>query len=165
MPTLLAGIRVAVITVSDRASQGARTDTTGPTLAGALRDHGADVSTATVADVQDDITAIIGQEIGAGAQAVITTGGTGIGPRDVTPEATAPLIDTDLPGIPELLRQRDAHVTALVALSRARAGLTAAPERALLINLPGSQSAVSSALSVIPALIAHTTSQLNGGDH
>src|SRR5690554_5957928 len=105
---LLDGVRIAVITVSDRSAQGARADLTGPVLAQALRDHGADVHVATVPDEQGEITALMRHHVDTGAKAVITTGGTGIGPRDVTPEATAALIATDLPGIPELLRQRDA---------------------------------------------------------
>lgn len=162
---LLTGIRIAVLTVSDRSAQGARADLTGPVLVDALRDHGADVQAAIVGDSQEEITELIAHQISAGAHAVITTGGTGIGPRDVTPEATAALIETDLPGIPELLRQRDAHATPLVALSRARAGITAHPECALLVNLPGSESAVASALEVLPQIISHATAQLDGGDH
>ncbi len=162
---LLTGVRIAVITVSDRSAQGVRADLTGPVLTQALRTHGADVHTDTVGDEQEEITALIRHHVDAGARAVLTTGGTGIGPRDVTPEATAMLIATDLPGIPELLRQRDAHATNMVALSRARAGLTERPEPAILVNLPGSQSAVKSALEVLPEVIAHAIAQLDGGDH
>lgn len=165
MSELLAGVHISVITVSDRAAQGVRADLTGPLLERALSDHGAHVQSATVSDEREEITAVMRHHVGTGARAVITTGGTGIGPRDVTPEATAALIATDLPGIPELLRQRDAHATALVALSRARAGLTARPAPAILVNLPGSQSAVTSALDVLPDIIAHALAQLDGGDH
>ena len=162
---LLDGVRIAVITVSDRSARGERADLTGPELARALGKHGANVQAVTVSDEKEEITAVMRHHVNTGARAVITTGGTGIGPRDVTPEATAALIVTDLPGIPELLRQRDAHATSLVALSRARAGLTERPEAALLLNLPGSQSAVNSALEVLPEVIAHAITQLDGGDH
>lgn len=165
MSPLLNGVRIAVITVSDRGAQGLRADLTGPVLTQALRNHGADVHAATVPDEQEEITAVMRHHVDTGARAVITTGGTGIAPRDVTPEATGALIATDLPGIPELLRQRDAHATSLVSLSRARAGLTQRPEAALLVNLPGSQSAVKSALEILPEIIAHALTQLDGGDH
>ena len=103
--------------------------------------------------------------IASGARAVVTTGGTGVGPRDATPEATAPLLEHELPGIPELLRQRDAGRTPLVALSRGLAGVTARPRPAVVVNLPGAPSAVASALEVLPDVLAHAIEQLDGGDH
>ena len=118
--------------------------------------------------VPDDVHAVrraIEAAIASGAQAVVTTGGTGIGPRDVTPEATAALLVRELPGIPELLRQRDAARSPLVALSRGVAGVTAMPAPAVVVNLPGSPSAVASAVEVLPELLAHAISQLEGGDH
>jgi len=161
----LAGLSIAVVTVSDRGAGGERADATGPVIAEALVTLGAAVALSLVADEVELITTAIGAAVLAGADAVVTTGGTGVGPRDVTPEATALLIDTDLPGIPELLRQRDAERSPLVALSRARAGITAAPERTLIVNLPGSPTAVGSALEVLPTLIAHTHAMTHGGDH
>lgn len=161
----LAGLSIAVVTVSDRGAAGERADGTGPLISESLVGLGAAVASSVVADELELITAAIGEAVGAGADAVVTTGGTGVGPRDVTPEATAPLIDTDLPGIPELLRQRDAGGSPLVALSRARAGITAAPERTFVVNLPGSPTAVASALEVLPTLIAHIHAMTHGGDH
>jgi len=161
----LAGLAVSVITVSDRSARGLREDATGPLLVAALEGAGADCDYAVVADDRSVIELEFAAAIAAGARAVITTGGTGIGPRDVTPEATAALIVQDLPGIPELLRQRDVPANPLVALSRARAGISAAPQRTLLINLPGSVAAVKSALAVLPDIIAHACTQIDGGDH
>ncbi|WP_062303895.1 MogA/MoaB family molybdenum cofactor biosynthesis protein [Demequina subtropica] len=165
MSPVLAGVSIAVITVSDRSAAGARDDATGPVLADRLAAAGADVMRSLVPDEVEEIRHAVAGAVAAGARAVVTTGGTGIGPRDVTPEATAPLLARELPGIPELLRQRDAHLTPAVALSRGRAGVTAGPAPALVINLPGSVRAVESALAVLPALIAHAVAQLDGGDH
>ncbi|WP_062388259.1 MogA/MoaB family molybdenum cofactor biosynthesis protein [Demequina iriomotensis] len=161
----LTDLRVAVITVSDRSSAGARDDATGPVLADRLAEAGASVTRSLVPDAVVDIRHAISGAIAAGARVVVTTGGTGIGPRDVTPEATEPLLLRPLPGIPELLRQRDAHLSPSVALSRGIAGVTAGTPGALIINLPGSVRAVESALLVLPDLLAHAVAQLDGEDH
>ncbi len=161
----LRSVAVRVITVSDRAFTRERPDATGPLLAAELASVGAD---ATRTIVPDDVAAITQELVAAidsGAQVVVTTGGTGIGPRDVTPEATRPLIDRELPGIPEVIRQRDSARVPSVALSRGVAGLTTGDHPVLLINLPGSPRAVSSTLDLLPGLIAHAIDQLNGRDH
>ena len=162
---MLAGMAMTVITVSDRSSRGERADATGPLMVAALEELGAIVEAVVVADQQAEIAQALRAAIAGGARAVITTGGTGVGPRDVTPEATASVIVQDLPGIPELLRTRDAAANPRVALSRGRAGVTAGPQRTLVINLPGSVGAVTSALQVLPGIIAHACSQIDGGDH
>jgi len=161
----LDGIDVAVVTVSDRSAAGQRADATGPVLAHALTSHGARVASLVVPDEAKAITQALERAIASGARIVLTTGGTGVGPRDVTPEATAPLLARNLPGIPELLRQRDAGGTPLVALSRGVAGVTAHRPPAIIVNLAGSPSAVDSALEVLPAILAHAISQLSGEDH
>jgi len=165
----LHGVAVAVVTVSDRAAAGTRADATGPVLADACTTAGATVTTAVVPDAVDAITAALVDAVSGGARVVITTGGTGLGPRDVTPEATAPLLGRLLPGIPELLRQRDAGRTPLVALSRGIAGVieagTPSSRPSLVVNLPGSPAAVASACEVLPTVLAHALAQLDGGDH
>ena len=165
MSSRLDGIAIVVVTVSDRSAAGQRPDSTGPILAEAFRSAGAEVVGTVVPDEADEVTRAIEAAIASGARAVVTTGGTGIGPRDITPEATAKLLAHALPGIPELLRQRDAATNPLVALSRGLAGVTARPAPAIVINLPGSPTGVASAIEVLPALIAHAVAQLDGGDH
>ncbi|WP_062517292.1 MogA/MoaB family molybdenum cofactor biosynthesis protein [Demequina gelatinilytica] len=165
MSPVLAGVSIAVITVSDRSAAGARDDATGPVLADRLAAAGAEVMRSLVPDQIEEIRHALAGAVSAGARVVLTTGGTGIGPRDVTPEATGALLGRQLPGIPELLRQRDAHLTPAVALSRGLAGVTTGSPAALVINLPGSVRAVESALAVLPGLIAHAVAQLDGGDH
>ena len=165
MPLPLDGTLVGVVTVSDRCASGESADATGPVIDTALREAGATTLAAVVPDDIGRITEALRSAIAAGARAVITTGGTGIGPRDVTPEATAPLLERELPGIPELLRQRDAARTPLVALSRGLAGITPDPEHVIIVNLPGSPAAVASAQQVLVGIIAHALIQLDGGDH
>ncbi|WP_062289019.1 MogA/MoaB family molybdenum cofactor biosynthesis protein [Demequina phytophila] len=165
MSPVLAGVTIAVVTVSDRSAAGTRDDVTGPLLVDRLAAAGAEVTRSLVPDDVAEIRHALEGAVAAGARAVVTTGGTGVAPRDVTPEATAPLLARTLPGIPELLRQRDAHLTPAVALSRGLAGVTGGSPGALIINLPGSVRAVESALGVLPGLIAHAVAQLDGGDH
>lgn len=165
MSPALEGVPAAVITVSDRSSRGLRDDLTGPLLSDRLRAEGAEVVATVVPDEVPEIRHAIEGAAASGARVVITTGGTGIGPRDVTPEATAPLLARELPGIPELLRSRDAHLTSAVALSRGLAGVTGGSTPALVINLPGSVRAVESALGVLPDLLVHALAQLDGDDH
>jgi molybdenum cofactor synthesis domain-containing protein len=154
--------RIAVVTVSDRSFAGARTDATGPVLRDGLAAAGFESALSLVPDDVHEITRAIEAAISWGARAVVTTGGTGIGPRDVTPEATAPLLHRVLPGIPELLRTRDAGASPLVALSRGLAGVTGHGTPAVVINLPGSESAVRSALEVLPSILEHAIAQLDG---
>jgi len=158
------GARASVITVSDRAFRGAYPDRSGPLLAGGLAELGFAVAGPTVVpDERPQIVAALRAAIAAGADLVVTTGGTGLAPRDVTPEATAEIIEKAVPGLAETLRAaaRDKVPTAI--LSRGLAGVVG---RALVVNLPGSTGGVRDGLAVLGPVVGHALHQLRGaGDH
>lgn len=161
-------IPAAVITVSDRAAAGVYADRSGPLAAELLRAHGCAVGEpAVVADEMERIQAAIKAAVDAGARCVLTTGGTGVGPRDVTPEATRPLLTRELPGLVEEIRRRGAAVVGSAVLSRALAGLVDRPGRpsAVVVNAPGSPGGVRDTVAVIGPLLAHLLEQADGGDH
>ena len=154
-------IRARVITCSDAATAGEREDRSGPAVRALLADNGYDVDASTI--VPDDVDAIgsaIRNAIGAGARLVVTTGGTGIAPRDVTPEATTRVCDRVIPGFGELMRARSLQSTAMASLSRAQAA-TCGP--ALVVNLPGSISGAVENLEAVLHLIPHALELLAGG--
>jgi molybdenum cofactor synthesis domain-containing protein len=152
-----------VITVSDRSYRGDRPDTSGPTLAELLSELGFTVGDVVV--VPDDIAAIqaaVKAAIAESIDLVVTTGGTGFSPRDVTPEATRPLIAREAPGLAEALRMHHREQIPTTILSRAVAGMA---ESTLVINLPGSTGGVRDGIDVLRPVIGHAISQLRGGDH
>ena len=158
---LPAGARALVVTVSDRSSRGKRADTCGPLLAGLLREAGRDVREVVV--VPDEVAAVqaaLRDAVAAGHDLVVTTDGTGLSPRDVTPEATGPLLDRALPGIAEALRARGAAAVPTAALSRGLAGTIG---RVLVVNLPGSTGGVRDGAAVLVPVLAHAVAQLRGG--
>ena len=148
----LDGVRVAVVTVSDRVAAGARDDAGGSALCELLEAAGAVlVSRAVVPDEREPITAAL-RAMAGDAEVGLTTGGTGLGPRDVTPEATRAVLDREAPGIAEALRHASLAITPFAMLSRATAGLAG---RTLVVNLPGTPKAVREEWSVLaPVLIA-----------
>ena len=154
--------RVAILTVSDRGSQGQREDTSGAVI----REMVAAGLDATVVDYQivpDERPAIEGAlrawADGGAADLVLTTGGTGRAPRDVTPEATRAVIEREVPGIPEAMRSASLAKTPFAMLSRMVAGTRG---RTLIINLPGSPKAVRENLEVVLPALAHGLDKLLG---
>jgi molybdenum cofactor biosynthesis protein B len=156
------GERALVVTVSDRSSRGERPDTGGPLLAGLLTDLGLEVAGPVL--VPDEVDAAVQDALRAAARAhdlVVTTGGTGLSPRDVTPEATAPLLDRRVPGLEEALRARGAPAVPTAVLSR---GLVGTMGRTLVVNLPGSTGGVRDGVAVLAPVLEHALAQLRGGD-
>jgi molybdenum cofactor synthesis domain-containing protein len=159
-------MRVAILTVSTRGSKGERKDTSGDAIAtwAAERGH----SIAARALVADDVVAITRQLLewcdGEVADLVLTTGGTGLSPTDVTPQATAAVLERDAPGIAELLRARAARDFPKAALAQGRAG---ARNRSLVVNLPGSPGGVRDGLAALDTVVEHAVAVLRGdvGDH
>ncbi|WP_291380311.1 MogA/MoaB family molybdenum cofactor biosynthesis protein [Demequina sp.] len=165
MSPTLAGVVVAVVTVSDRSSRGERADASGPVLADALRELGASVVTSVVSDGADEVERVIRAAVAEGARVVVTTGGTGIGPRDLTPEGTSRVLARPLPGLAERLRAADADAVPGAVLSRGLAGLTGGGHPAIVVNVAGSTGAARSAAGVLAAVLPHALAQLDGEDH
>lgn len=156
-------MKVGVITCSNRSASGERPDDSGALLGQLLAAEGHDVVDRRI--VPDDIVAIrdaVQAALDAGAQTVLTTGGTGLTPTDVTPEAVRPLLEREVPGIPEALRQASRDTVPTSVLSRGVAGSIGT---ALVVTLPGSPGGVRDGMAVLAPLLEHAVSQLGGGDH
>jgi len=153
--------RAAVLTVSDRCAQGERPDEGGPLVVQMLKDAGYQVvHTAIVPDVKCQIEAALCQVADAYvAELLITTGGTGFAPRDVTPEATLTVCDRLVPGIPEAMRYASMQITKRAMLSRAQAGIR---KGTLIINLPGSPKAAKENLEAVLGAVTHGLEMLSG---
>ncbi len=156
--------RAAVVVASTQAAADPALDRTGPVIAGWLREHDFTVAEPIIVPDGGPIADTVAAELLADARVVITTGGTGVTPTDRTPEAVAPLIDLELPGITEEIRRRGlagAGPTAL--LSRGVAGI--ATGGALVVTLPGSRGGVADGLAVLDGLLDHVLAQVSGEGH
>lgn len=160
-------VRGAVITVSDRCARGEREDSSGPLAQRLLGEHGVIVDGVVI--VPDDVEAVraaIRTAVADGARVVLTAGGTGVTPYDLTPEATAPLLATRLEGLEAQVRAHGLTKTPLAGLSRGLVGVTSRrADGALVVNAPGSRGGVKDTVAVIGPLVPHVLEQLGGGDH
>jgi molybdopterin adenylyltransferase len=152
--------RVAVLTVSDRVSAGIAQDLTGPAIAGVL--PYAVAEPAVVADDRPAIEEKLRTFCDEGFDVIITNGGTGLGPRDVTPEATLAVVERQVPGLAEVMRSDGRGRTPLASLSRQVAGVRG---HTLIINVPGSPKGAVECVESIAALLPHAVAMLAGGSH
>lgn len=159
MPLLL-----AVLTVSDRCSQGLMVDNAGPAVVDLLRSEwpSAQIDTGLVPDDEDTITARLLEWTSIGTALILTVGGTGLSPRDRTPEATLHVIDRYVPGLAEAMRALGSQSNCYAWLSRGIAGMRG---RSLIMNLPGSKRAAQESLSAILSLLRHALEVAAGGQN
>jgi molybdenum cofactor synthesis domain-containing protein len=157
-------IRALAVTVSNRAAAGVYPDTSGPVLVELLRSAGcASVDGPVVVGDGGPVEAALRDALAAGYDVVVTTGGTGLTPADLTPEMTRRVLEREIPGIAEALRGAGAAAGVPAAiLSRGLAGVAG---RTLIVNLPGSTGGVRDGMAVLGPVLGHAVSQINGGDH
>lgn len=156
-------MKATVVTASNRAAAGVYEDTTGPLIVEALIGLGFEVAGPVVVPDGQPVGDAIRDALASGARAVLTTGGTGLTPTDLTPEVTRPLLDREVPGIAEAIRAYGAaQGVPTAALSRGVAGVAG---EALVVNLPGSRGGVRDGLAVVVPLLVHAVEQITGSDH
>ena len=158
-PAALSGRTAIVITASDRCYSGTQADLSGPAIARLLAEAEAEVlEIIVVPDERDRLSAVL-RESAQRAALVVTTGGTGVAARDITPEATLAVCDRLVPGIAELMRQEGLRQTPFAALGRGVCGISG---RALILNLPGNPAGAEASLRTVLALLPHALDLLNG---
>ncbi len=156
-------MRALVVVCSNRAAAGIYADTSGPLLVDGLAALGFEVDGPVVVPDGDPVETALRDGVAAGYDVVLTSGGTGLSPTDGTPEATARVIDREVPGLAEALRAYGvAAGVPAAALSRGRAGLAGST---LVVNVPGSTGGARDALAVLGPVLAHAVDQVGGGDH
>jgi molybdopterin adenylyltransferase len=156
-------LKVGLLTISDRAAAGEYVDQSGPLLTEIIESRTVwqVVNTATVPDELDQIVGLLVEWCDFGLDLVLTTGGTGFAPRDVTPEATSAVIEREAPGIAEALRAESLKITRHAMLSRAIAGIRG---HTLIINLPGSPKAVRESMDTLLPVLPHALDLLSGAE-
>jgi molybdopterin adenylyltransferase len=157
-------MRISILTVSDKASRSERDDLGGPAIREALSQLDAEWGDYLVVPDERELIAAALIRLSQDADLVLTTGGTGLAPRDVTPQATLQVLDYEVPGIAEVMRAESVRVTPAGMLSRAVAGVR---QGTLIVNLPGSPKAVREILAAIAPALPHAISTLKGevGEH
>ena len=152
-------MKAVVLTCSDRASAGETADESGPAVMRLLEAAGFEV---TGVRVLPDVSQLIARFLASAAvhhELIVTTGGTGLGPRDVTPEATRSVLDYEVPGLAELMRAAGVRKTPMAALSRSLVGVRG---RTLIVNLPGSVKGATESLAAITPVLGHAVQVLSG---
>ena len=159
----MTSLRAEVVVASNRAAAGVYEDTTGPLIVEFLAELGFAVGAPVVVPDGEPVGAAISAAAAGGARVVLTTGGTGLTPTDLTPEVTRALVEREVPGIAEAIRAHGVGKgVATAALSRGVAGTIG---QALVVNLPGSRGGVKDGLAVVVPLLRHAVEQIEGSDH
>jgi molybdenum cofactor synthesis domain-containing protein len=155
-------MKAAILTLSDKGSRGERVDESGPALAAWLAERGVQtVMSRIIADEFEQIVAVLKEWADTdAADLILTTGGTGVSPRDVTPEATLQVVERTIPGLGELMRLQSLEKTPMASLSRAAAGIR---RQTLIINLPGSPRGALENLEAVWPAIGHAVEKTRGG--
>jgi molybdenum cofactor synthesis domain-containing protein len=155
-------IRALVVTVSNRAFAGIYADKSGPVLASLLGEAGCSVEGPVVVPDGDAVEVALRDGIAEGYDVIVTTGGTGLTPTDLTPEMTARVISREIPGIAETIRAANRDKVPAAILSR---GLAGQAGHTLIVNLPGSTGGVRDGVAVLAPILRHAVDQIRGGDH
>jgi molybdenum cofactor synthesis domain-containing protein len=155
------GFKAVVITISDRGSRGERKDTSGPEIVAMLQQIGIEIVGQSIIPDEKELIrqSLIEWCDGEKTDLILTTGGTGVSPRDVTPDATREIIEREIPGMAEEMRRRSAAITPRAMISRAIAGIRG---QTLIINLPGSPKGALENLSVVLPALTHTIEKIKG---